>query len=167
MFYICYPTITWVVNWWVHSVATETFPMYNPDIFFNKSKMNLLEESWRLLTYSTVISSTRRSTKEEIISVASSTRVSEPYSGNILREYENATVRKTAKEPLSRKRNSFLNPLLYTMRMPGFRRALEMLCRPRPQPPRQVQIFPLREINPRNWMVLVWETWTFKKVLWR
>ena len=45
---------------------------------------------------------------------------------------------------------SFLNPLLYTMRMPGFRRALEMLCRPRPQPPRQVQIFPLREINPRN-----------------
>ena len=62
---------------------------------------------------------------------------------------------------------SFLNPLLYTMRMPGFRRALEMLCRPRPQPPRQVQIFPLREINPRNWMVLVWETWTFKKVLWR
>ena len=63
--------------------------------------------------------------------------------------------------------NSFLNPLLYTMRMPGFRRALEMLCRPRPQPHRQVQIFPLREINPQNWIVLVWETWTFKKVLWR
>ena len=63
--------------------------------------------------------------------------------------------------------NSFLNPLLYTMRMPGFRRALEMLCRQRPQPHRQVQIFTLREINPQNWIVLVWETWTFKKVLWR
>ena len=62
-----------------------------------------------MLTYSTMISSTRRSTKEEIISVASSTRVSEPYSGNILREYENATVSKTAKEPLSRKRKITIN----------------------------------------------------------
>ena len=45
--------------------------------------------------------------------------------------------------------NSFLNPILYTMRMPGFRRALKMLCRQRPQPQRQVQIIPLREINPQ------------------
>ena len=45
--------------------------------------------------------------------------------------------------------NSFLNPILYTMRMPGFRRALKMLCRQRPQPHRQVEIIPLREINPQ------------------
>ena len=45
--------------------------------------------------------------------------------------------------------NSFLNPILYTMRMPGFRRALKMLCRQRPQPQRQVEIIPLREINPQ------------------
>ena len=43
--------------------------------------------------------------------------------------------------------NSFLNPILYTMRMPGFRRALKMFCRHRPQPHRQVEIIPLREIN--------------------
>ena len=43
--------------------------------------------------------------------------------------------------------NSFLNPILYAMRMPGFRRALKMLCRQRPQPHRQVEIIPLREIN--------------------
>ena len=48
--------------------------------------------------------------------------------------------------------NSFLNPILYTMRMPGFRRALKMLCRQRPQPQRQVQIIPLREINPQIWI---------------
>ena len=46
--------------------------------------------------------------------------------------------------------NSFFNPILYTMRMPGFRRALKVLCRQRPQPHRQVQIIPLREINPQN-----------------
>ena len=45
--------------------------------------------------------------------------------------------------------NSFLNPILYTMRMPSFRRALKMLCRQRPQPHRQVQIISLREINPQ------------------
>ena len=45
--------------------------------------------------------------------------------------------------------NSFLNPILYTMRMPGFRRALKMLCRQRPRPQRQVEIIPLREINPQ------------------
>ncbi|XP_066030054.1 D(3) dopamine receptor-like [Pocillopora verrucosa] len=43
--------------------------------------------------------------------------------------------------------NSFLNPMLYTMRMPGFRRALKMLCRQRPQTHRQVEIIPLPEIN--------------------
>ena len=32
--------------------------------------------------------------------------------------------------------NCFLNPILYEMRMPGFRRALKMLCRQRPQPHR-------------------------------
>ena len=48
--------------------------------------------------------------------------------------------------------NSFLNPILYTMRMPGFRRALKMLCHQRPQPQRQVQIIPLREINPQIWI---------------
>ena len=47
--------------------------------------------------------------------------------------------------------NSFLNPILYTMRMPGFRRALKMLCRQRPQPHRQVEIISLREINPPIW----------------
>ena len=46
--------------------------------------------------------------------------------------------------------NSFLNPILYTLRMPGFRRALKMLCRQRPQPHRQVENIPLREINPQN-----------------
>ena len=46
--------------------------------------------------------------------------------------------------------NCFLNPILYTMRMPGFRRALKILCRQRPQPHRQVQIISLREINPQN-----------------
>ena len=45
--------------------------------------------------------------------------------------------------------NSFLNPILYTMRMPGFRRALKMFCRQRPQLQRQVEIIPLREINPQ------------------
>ena len=45
--------------------------------------------------------------------------------------------------------NCFLNPILYVMRMPGFRRALEMLCRQRPQPHREVEIIPLREINPQ------------------
>ena len=48
--------------------------------------------------------------------------------------------------------NSFLNPILYTMRMPGFRRALKMLCRQRPRPQRQVEIIPLREINPQIWI---------------
>ena len=46
--------------------------------------------------------------------------------------------------------NSFLNPILYTMRMPGFRRALKMLFRQRPQTHRQVQIIPLPEINPQT-----------------
>ena len=59
--------------------------------------------------------------------------------------------------------NSFFNPILYTMRMPGFRRALKVLCRQRPQPHRQVQIIPLREINPQNWIILMWEKWTFTK----
>ena len=45
--------------------------------------------------------------------------------------------------------NCFLNPILYAMRMPGFRRALKMLCRQRPQPHREVDIIPLREINPQ------------------
>ena len=45
--------------------------------------------------------------------------------------------------------NCFLNPILYVMRMPGFRRALKMLCRQRPQPHREVDIIPLREINPQ------------------
>ena len=45
--------------------------------------------------------------------------------------------------------NSFLNPILYTMRMPGFRRALKMFCRQRPQLQRQVEIISLREINPQ------------------
>ena len=46
--------------------------------------------------------------------------------------------------------NSFLNPILYVMRMPGFRRALKMLCRQRPQPHRQVEIILhiIFEINP-------------------
>ena len=48
--------------------------------------------------------------------------------------------------------NSFLNPILYTMRMPGFRRALKMFCRQRPQPHRQVEIIPLREIYPQIWI---------------
>ena len=48
--------------------------------------------------------------------------------------------------------NCFLNPILYAMRMPGFRRALKMLCRQRPQPYRQVEIIPLREINPQVWI---------------
>ena len=43
---------------------------------------------------------------------------------------------------------SFLNPILYTMRMPRFRRAWKMLCRQRPQLHRQVHIIFLREINP-------------------
>ena len=63
--------------------------------------------------------------------------------------------------------NCFLNPIFYTLRMPGFRRALKILCRQQPQPHRQVQIIPLREINPQNWFVLMWEKWTFKKILWR
>ena len=46
--------------------------------------------------------------------------------------------------------NSFLNPILYSMRIPDFRRALKILCRQRPQQHRQVQNFPLREINPHN-----------------
>ena len=46
--------------------------------------------------------------------------------------------------------NCFLNPILYTMRMPGFRGALKILCHQQPQPHRQVQIIPLREINPQN-----------------
>ena len=45
--------------------------------------------------------------------------------------------------------NCFSNPILYVMRMPGFRRALKMLCRQRPQPHREVEIIPLREINPQ------------------
>ena len=45
--------------------------------------------------------------------------------------------------------NCFLNPILYTMRMPGFRRALKLLCRQRPQANRQVEIIPLGEINPQ------------------
>ena len=48
--------------------------------------------------------------------------------------------------------NSFLNPILYTMRMPGFRRALKMFCRQRPQLQRQVEIIALREINPQIWI---------------
>ena len=46
--------------------------------------------------------------------------------------------------------NSLLNPILYSMRIPDFRRALKILCRQRPQQHRQVQNFPLREINPQN-----------------
>ena len=45
--------------------------------------------------------------------------------------------------------NCFLNPILYTMRMASFRRALKLLCRQRHQPHRQVEIIPLREINPQ------------------
>ena len=45
--------------------------------------------------------------------------------------------------------NCFSNPILYAMRMPGFRRALKMLCRQRPQPHRQVEIIPLSETNPQ------------------
>ena len=45
--------------------------------------------------------------------------------------------------------NCFLNPILYVMRMPGFRRALKMLFRQRPQPHREVDIIPLRQINPQ------------------
>ena len=48
--------------------------------------------------------------------------------------------------------NSFLNPILYSMRIPDFRRALKILCRQRPQQHRQVQNFPLRDINPQNWI---------------
>ena len=48
--------------------------------------------------------------------------------------------------------NSFLNPILYAMRMPGFRRALKMLCRQRPQPHRQIEIISLREIKPSIWI---------------
>ena len=50
--------------------------------------------------------------------------------------------------------NSFLNPILYVMRMPGFRRALKMLCRQRPQPHRQVEIILhiIFEINPPIWI---------------
>ena len=48
--------------------------------------------------------------------------------------------------------NSFLNPILYTMRMPGFGQALKMLCRQRPQTDRQVQIIPLPEINQQTWI---------------
>ena len=48
--------------------------------------------------------------------------------------------------------NCFSNPILYAMRMPGFRRALKMLCRQRPQTDRQVQIIPLPEINPQIWI---------------
>ena len=48
--------------------------------------------------------------------------------------------------------NSFLNPILYAMRMPGFRRALKMLCRQRPQPHRQIEIISLREIKPPIWI---------------
>ena len=48
--------------------------------------------------------------------------------------------------------NSFLNPIMYTMRMPGFRQALKMFCRQRPQPHRQVEIIPLREINIQLWI---------------
>ena len=53
--------------------------------------------------------------------------------------------------------NSFLNPILYTMKMPGFRRALKILCRQRPQPHKRVQIIPVREINPKIWIKLVWK----------
>ena len=45
--------------------------------------------------------------------------------------------------------NCFLNPILYSMRMPGFRRALKILCCQRPQPHRRAQIISLREINPQ------------------
>ena len=45
--------------------------------------------------------------------------------------------------------NCFLNPILYSMRMPGFRRALKILFCQRPQPHRRVQIISLREINPQ------------------
>ena len=48
--------------------------------------------------------------------------------------------------------NSFLNPILYSMRIPDFRRALKLLCRQWPQSHRQVQIFPFRKINPQNWI---------------
>ena len=48
--------------------------------------------------------------------------------------------------------NCFLNPILYSMRMPGFRRALKILCWQRPQPHRRVQIISLREINPQIWI---------------
>ena len=48
--------------------------------------------------------------------------------------------------------NCFLNPILYSMRMPGFRRALKILCCQRPQPHRRVQIISLREINPQIWI---------------
>ena len=70
------------------------------------------------------------------------------FSTNILRSLsEIALFRLNCVSAVLLYANSFLNPILYTMRMPGFRRALKMLCRQRPQTHRQVQIIPLPEIN--------------------
>ena len=71
------------------------------------------------------------------------------FSTNILRSLsEIALFRLNCVSAVLLYANSFLNPILYAMRMPGFRRALKMLCRQRPQPHRQVEIISLREINP-------------------
>ena len=70
------------------------------------------------------------------------------FSTNILRSLsEIALFRLNCVSAVLLYANSFLNPILYAMRMPGFRRALKMLCRQRPQTHRQVQIIPLPEIN--------------------
>ena len=73
------------------------------------------------------------------------------FSTNILRSLsEIALFRLNCVSAVLLYANSFLNPILYAMRMPGFRRALKMLCRQRPQPHRQVENIHLREINPQN-----------------
>ena len=73
------------------------------------------------------------------------------FSTNILRSLsEIALFRLNCVSTVLLYANSFLNPILYVMRMPGFRRALKMLCRQRPQPHRQVEIILhiIFEINP-------------------
>ena len=75
------------------------------------------------------------------------------FSTNILRSLsEIALFRLNCVSAVLLYANSFLNPILYAMRMPGFRRALKMLCCQRPQPHRQVENIPLREINPQIWI---------------
>ena len=75
------------------------------------------------------------------------------FSANILRSLsEIALFRLNCVSTVLLYANSFLNPILYAMRMPGFRRALKMLCRQRPQPHRQIEIISLREIKPPIWI---------------